>query len=304
MEKFSCCNNPNCNNCDTKQNYVMNQSCQDRDPGRYYNEPNSDFNSEFNDDFDGPDCQELTRNQPFNPPCNQPYNPPCNKPCNRPFNPPCNKPCNKPFNPPCNQPFNPLCDRPFNPPCDRPFNPPCDRPFNPPCNKPCNQPFNAPCNKPCNQPFNPPCNQPFNQPCDQPCDGPLLNKEVFDNCDTDEFDCLPDPRVNDCHKKNAPCQKIINNPNCDDYISDTFLLNYLLKKYKLDKQKLILSIQKHREKDFRLRVICNFYEDNEDVVNKPFREQYRMFKEWNQGGIYICKEEFENYYDKYIKDLN
>ena len=86
-------------------------------------------------------------------------------------------------------------------------------------------------------------------------------------------------------------------------INDTYLLNFLLGKYKLDKQKLIISIQKSLENDFKFRVITGFYNDNENIIDKPVREQFKLFKQWNKGGIYLSKEEFEDYYEKNIKCL-
>jgi len=99
-----------------------------------------------------------------------------------------------------------------------------------------------------------------------------------------------------------PCTDSHFNPSV---VTDEFLLNYLLKKYKLDKIKLINSIIKHREIDAKLCIMRDFYDQNKKILFKPtckpFKEQYKIFKEWNCSGIYICKEELEDYYENHVK---
>jgi hypothetical protein len=88
----------------------------------------------------------------------------------------------------------------------------------------------------------------------------------------------------------------------DDYmITDEYLLNYLLHKYRLDKEKLILSIKRNREKEFKLMIIRNFYEKNKEIINYPFPEHWKLFVKFVYCGPNIEKEELEDYYQKYIQ---
>jgi len=80
-------------------------------------------------------------------------------------------------------------------------------------------------------------------------------------------------------------------------VTDEYLLNYLLKKYQLDKQKLIKSIERTYEKEMKLSVIKKFYKQNKYLINRPFKEQYQYFKQWNNTGIYISKEELEDFFE-------
>jgi hypothetical protein len=88
----------------------------------------------------------------------------------------------------------------------------------------------------------------------------------------------------------------------DDYIvTDEYLLDYLLHVYKLDKEKLIYSIKKNREKEIKLEIIENFYNENRRIINLPFIEQWKFFKNFPYSGPYISKDDLEDYYHKYIQ---
>ncbi|XWV26987.1 hypothetical protein QJ857_gp0062 [Tupanvirus soda lake] len=90
----------------------------------------------------------------------------------------------------------------------------------------------------------------------------------------------------------------------DDFIvTDEYLLDYLLKKYKLDKHKLILSIKKSKENETKLCILRDFYKYNKNLIKicMPIKEQYKIFKKWNGSDINISKEELEDYYENYIK---
>ena len=142
--------------------------------------------------------------------------------------------------------------------------------FDEPCG-PCELP--RPCG-PCELPR--PCNLP--RPFELP--GPCRQ---FDPCEPNEYYCDDDlPERSTC-------------------ISDEYLLNYLLKKYKLDKQKLIVSIQKNKDNEIKCSIMDKFYRTHHQIRNRPFREQYRIFKNWNQSEYYICQEELEDYYEKYVR---
>lgn len=229
--------------------------------------------TDFDSEFDGPNSREISRNMPNsnyyqnNQPQQQPPYPPYRNP-RQPFGRPPQSMYNQPNNYQKRQ-FGPNSDQ-YNRPCMT-RNQPCGpnmRPNIPPCGpNSCNQPCGPNPNIPCNQPCGPNPNMPCGPNPGPPCD--------------------------------QPCP-----PNFDNCISDEYLLDYLLRKYGLDKQKLIYSVQKSRERKFKNQIICNFYEDNDDIINKPFKEQYRLFKQWNDGGAYISREDFEYYYDKYIKCSN
>lgn len=81
-------------------------------------------------------------------------------------------------------------------------------------------------------------------------------------------------------------------------ITDKYLLGYLLKKYKLDKNKIIATLKIIKEKEIKLDVIKEFYNRNKILSKRPFREHYNLFKQWNDSGFIICEEELESYYDK------
>lgn len=84
-------------------------------------------------------------------------------------------------------------------------------------------------------------------------------------------------------------------------ISDGELLNYLLQKYHLNKEVLINSIIKQRENQSKINLLKDFYNQFKKIGNKSIKEQYHIFKEWNNSNLYVKREELENYYEKYIK---
>ena len=83
-------------------------------------------------------------------------------------------------------------------------------------------------------------------------------------------------------------------------ISDAELLDYLLKKYHLNKDAVIHSIIKQKEYRFKLNLMHDFYHQFKKIGFKPIKEQYRIFKEWNCNGPYISREELQDYYEKYV----
>lgn len=90
----------------------------------------------------------------------------------------------------------------------------------------------------------------------------------------------------------------------DEYmISDEYLLNYLLRKYKLDKYKLIASIKKSKDYENKIYIMKTFYKNNKFLINtyKPFIEHWKIFKKWNCGRLDINKEELQDYYEEYVK---
>lgn len=86
-------------------------------------------------------------------------------------------------------------------------------------------------------------------------------------------------------------------------ITDEYLLNFLLKKYNLNKTKLIAMIKNTKEKELKTQIMKDFYNnnDNNNLLLKPFIEQYKLFKIWNKSGFIICKEDFEAFVESNIK---
>lgn len=105
--------------------------------------------------------------------------------------------------------------------------------------------------------------------------------------------CHQHPRY---HMNNAPCE------HANDKISDTQLLEYLMKIYKLDRSRLIAIFLRSQKNDIRNEILDNFYQDNFEFVKKrtSIDKQYFFFEKWNNSGIFITKEELDNYYHKYI----
>jgi len=97
-------------------------------------------------------------------------------------------------------------------------------------------------------------------------------------------------------------QRNFDEPICEKFIiTDEYLLDYLLKKYKLDKNKLVLLIKKNKETEFKNLTIKDFYKQHKKIKHKPIKEQYTVLKRWNSSGLPVSKEELEDYHEKYIK---
>lgn len=127
---------------------------------------------------------------------------------------------------------------------------------------------------------------------DGQCDDISYNKR-------DVYDDEPRRSRNPCN-----CPKCRNNCNNDpNRITDEYLLDYLLQKYRLDKRKLIASIIKSREMEFKMDVMKNFYDHNRYLINshKPISHHYKIFKQFNLDRYDISIEELDDYYEKYIK---
>lgn len=98
------------------------------------------------------------------------------------------------------------------------------------------------------------------------------------------------------HQCHSHCHK----NECKFGINDSYILDYLLKKYKLDKRKLVLMLQKKRDNEYKLSIIDEFYNCHENITYRPICEQYKLFKNWNDSEIDITMDEFENYYYDHI----
>ena len=307
MEKSNCCDNSNCNNCD--QERIFNKSNQNFDDGTDFNET----------DFDQTDFDEMTfegqnRNSDhgcYKPKGQQIYPMPCN-PHSRSFIKPSNRQHElhgpiprEPCGPILRESCRPILREPCGPVQRGSYIPIPREPYDHIPKEPCGPIQRGSYDPIPREPYGPIQCGSYDKPCDpfpyQQCNESRMDQYNHHDCRLNDLDINPDPRHNSFSNMNNYPH---NNQKYNDCIDDTYLLKYLLKKYNLDKQKLICSIQKTREKNFKRQVICNFYEDNAHLINRPFIEQYRMFKEWNHDGIHISKEDFENYYERYIKCLN
>lgn len=166
----------------------------------------------------------------------------------------------------------------------------------------------GPCAPNCHNNFPPQCapNLPPNLP---PGPNRIEQVEDFDDNYSEENNY---PVENRYHENNYPVDNgyIPENRYCgdanyiDDEITDEYLLNYLLKKYKIDKQKLIMMLRRSRESEYKYFIMKKFYKVNNTVYKLQFHEQYKIFKQWNNSGVYISKEDLENYYDSHIRNKN
>lgn len=133
----------------------------------------------------------------------------------------------------------------------------------------------------------------YNRPV-TPCDicYPQNNCQCIPNNPSAQY-----PTENNC--SNIP-QNYMSDNN-ENFITDEYLLDYLLKRYKLDKQKLILMLTRSKENEYKFYILNKFYHDHKEIEYKPFRDQYRAFKEWNCNDIHITRDELEDFYETYKK---
>ncbi|AUV58224.1 hypothetical protein [Bandra megavirus] len=87
-------------------------------------------------------------------------------------------------------------------------------------------------------------------------------------------------------------------------VTDEYLLEYLLKKYRLEKSKLIHMIENQKKHEYIISIIEFFYKENKEIKNKPIKDQYKYFKQWNESGLKISIEDLDNYYENKIKKYN
>lgn len=87
-------------------------------------------------------------------------------------------------------------------------------------------------------------------------------------------------------------------------VTDEYLLEYLLKKYRLEKNKLIHMIENQKKHEYIMSVIEFFYKENKEIKKKPIKDQYKYFKQWNESGLKISIEDLDNYYENKIKKYN
>jgi hypothetical protein len=126
-------------------------------------------------------------------------------------------------------------------------------------------------NGPCDEKYSPP---PFNR-CDEPCRNPdCRNCSRCPPRNMPRAECSREPvchNESDCYE---PCL-----PPIDDY----FLLEHLLKKYNIDKLKLICHLEKIEICKEKNRLFAIFYCRFPSQKVMPFTDQWLFFKDW------ICK---------------
>ncbi len=86
-----------------------------------------------------------------------------------------------------------------------------------------------------------------------------------------------------------------------DVIDDAYVLNYLLKKFKLDKSKLIHKIRRERRKESKLELIDQFYKTHTDIGYRKLKKQYQIFSIWNPSDLEVSLAEFEDFYEQYVR---
>ena len=99
------------------------------------------------------------------------------------------------------------------------------------------------------------------------------------NCNCNN--CMNDIQYNNC-----------NQISCNDNITDEYLLNYLLKKFNINKNNLIHTIKKHNESEEKKFLVKDFLEKNKYLENLDGNELYKLFCLWNKNNIHITENEF------------
>lgn len=124
------------------------------------------------------------------------------------------------------------------------------------------------------------------------------------NCKINDFESYY-PKEQSPIKCNPSCEQNlpINEPCYREFmVTDGYLLDYLLRFYRLDKEKLIISIKKSKEKEFKMGIIDNFYCQNRHLWNRPFPEHLRAFSKFSYCGPIIDPEDLESYYEEFIRN--
>lgn len=79
--------------------------------------------------------------------------------------------------------------------------------------------------------------------------------------------------------------------------TDTYLLDYVLARYRISKQHLIEYLMKQDLLYEKQQLFEQFYIDYPEFhKGVPIQLQYRELMEWNQSDIYVSQEELEQYY--------
>lgn len=136
------------------------------------------------------------------------------------------------------------------------------------------------------------CNSEFN--IKETYNDPLIGNHEMEEIFTQEN---PTFETNMMSDNNYNCCQV---NNCNYQITNDDLLDFLLRKYKIDKNKLIYSLTRLKEQEQKLCIIQNFYRHHKCLVPRPIKEQYKVFKKWYCGCIPIKKKDLENYCDKLI----
>ncbi|AGC01756.1 hypothetical protein H012_gp709 [Acanthamoeba polyphaga moumouvirus] len=118
------------------------------------------------------------------------------------------------------------------------------------------------------------------------------NSEVDQNCDTEISSNLK--TIGGKHYVKPRYTKFI--------VTDEYLLDYLLKKYRLEKNKLIHTIQEQKKREYKSMIIEFFYKENVNVKYKNIKEQYKILKKWNESGLEISFEDLDNFFEEKIKN--
>lgn len=83
--------------------------------------------------------------------------------------------------------------------------------------------------------------------------------------------------------------------------SDSYLLDYVLSRYKLTKQQVIDYLLKQDELYEKQQLFEQFYLDYPEFHKGiPIPMQYRELLEWNLSDVSVTQEELQKYYDEHI----
>lgn len=81
----------------------------------------------------------------------------------------------------------------------------------------------------------------------------------------------------------------------DFVVTDTDILNLVIKKYNLDKDKLIAHIKRNKEQDCKQLVMDNFYKQHPHSERLSLHEQHQKIEDWNGSCYYISLGDLETY---------
>ncbi len=238
----------------------------------------------------------------------------------------------------CNRGPNQLCDRGPNQLGSQGPNRLYDGGPNQLCNQGPNRLCNQGPNQLCNRGPNRLCNQGPNQLCDRGLyepdneeidlsygEGPtqLGTDEQTELYATEQTDPYTDSCPEECLSESylSPRNKLLSGPTIDPdrnqqprnsfvhtqhyqkpsekTITNDDILAFILKKYNIDKRRIVGTIFKIRVNKIKEHIINKFYLDNPRILKRKLRDQYIIFTNWNKSNVIITETEFEYFHDRY-----
>ncbi|AKI80467.1 hypothetical protein QJ850_gp232 [Acanthamoeba polyphaga mimivirus] len=249
---------------------------------------------------------------PSDGPMNGPMGGPMNGQMGGPMGGPMNGQMGGPMGGPMNGPMNGQMGGPMNGPMNGQMGGPMNGPMNGPMGGPMNGPMGGPMNGPRGRQMNGPMNGPNNGPMDGsmngqyngPMNGP---NEYYDPEDSDGSD-YSDSNPNDFDSDDDDIdlsyfqKRQYNKPTYHRFeVTDEYLADYLLRKFGLDKEKVVRSIQKNKKDEFKAMILDYFYKENPKIKHQSINNQYKLFRKWNKSGLKIKIDDLEIYYENKVK---